>query len=162
MTPKQLQQVAAANGLAVTVGPAMKMPGVELVKRRPPDVRTGGRWSVMLVLRCRAVSEANRTGEHWTTRRRRRQIQREALTAAFHGAMLVSWPIPLPCVVTWVRVFDGRSGKQDDDNLRSAFKGLRDDLAARIGVDDGDPAVVWAYEQKAGPPGVELRIEGGK
>lgn len=50
----------------------------------------------------------------------------------------------------------------DDDNLRGALKGVRDEVAAMLGVDDRDPVVRWQYAQRKGKPkewAVEVRIE---
>jgi hypothetical protein len=37
----------------------------------------------------------------------------------------------------------------DDDNLTSALKAIRDQIASLIGVDDGDHSIEWRYEQRA-------------
>jgi hypothetical protein len=34
----------------------------------------------------------------------------------------------------------------DDDNLRSSFKGIRDEVAKRIGVDDRSKLLKWEYD----------------
>jgi hypothetical protein len=49
----------------------------------------------------------------------------------------------------------------DDDNLAGALKGVRDELAEWLGVDDGDVArVTWAREQlPKGPWAVQVEIE---
>lgn len=53
--------------------------------------------------------------------------------------------VPLPAIVTLVRL-----GPQalDDDNLRGAFKAIRDGLADRLGVKDNDPRITWRYGQE--------------
>jgi hypothetical protein len=162
MTPADLLKTAKANGLTATVGPVARMPGVELVKRKPPAVATGarGRWAVILTLACRVVSEANRR-DHWTVKRRRAEVQRFALAKALDRSPVVinahQWHRALPFVVTWVHV--GRV--MDSDNLAISFKALRDEWARLLIVDDGDPRIDWRYDQRAGSPGVELRIESG-
>lgn len=47
----------------------------------------------------------------------------------------------------------------DDDNLASAFKAVRDEVAKLLGVSDapGGP-VVWRYEQRKGKPGFEVEF----
>lgn len=137
-------------------------PSVAIVKpkRKPQTAVSSARhyWSITLRVPCRVCSDANRK-DHWSVKRRRTEVQEQALEAAFRNADLNAWPIPLPCVVTWVRV-----GKQklDDDNLSNAFKACRDWLAKFIGVDDGDASVTWKCEQRVGSePCVELRIESG-
>ena len=37
--------------------------------------------------------------------------------------------------------------KLDDDNLASAFKAIRDEVAKQLGVDDGGDRVEWVYRQ---------------
>ena len=66
-------------------------------------------------------------------------------------------PPKLPAVVTFTRI-----GKRtlDDDNLASAFKTVRDEIARYMGVDDGSPLYRWRYEQRTGPAyGIEITIE---
>ena len=83
----------------------------------------------------RLISSAN-AREHWAKKARR--VKRERMAA------LVIQKHPLPCVVTITR-----HGKRlmDGDNLQSASKALRDGIADRLGVDDGDPRVTWKYAQ---------------
>jgi hypothetical protein len=38
----------------------------------------------------------------------------------------------------------------DDDNLRGAFKAVRDAIARKIGIDDRDPRVKYEYDQERG------------
>ena len=40
----------------------------------------------------------------------------------------------------------------DDDNLRAAFKAVRDGVADWLGVADNDPRVTWQYRQERGQP----------
>ncbi len=49
----------------------------------------------------------------------------------------------------------------DDDNFVGACKHLRDAIAARIGMDDGDPRLRWEYGQQEtrGAEGVLVKIE---
>ena len=64
---------------------------------------------------------------------------------------------PMPVVVTLTRI-----GKKllDDDNLASAFKHARDQVAHWAGVDDGSPLYTWRYEQRIGKEyGIEIEIE---
>jgi hypothetical protein len=92
----------------------------------------------VIELPLRIESEANRR-DHWGDKARRVKAQRFAAIAV---------PVhPLPCVVTLVRV---APRALDDDNLRSAFKALRDGIADRLGVKDNDPRVRWEYAQVRG------------
>ncbi|MCX6950626.1 MAG: hypothetical protein NTV51_00320 [Verrucomicrobia bacterium] len=57
-------------------------------------------------------------------------------------------------------VFVRTSPRQlDDDNLASAFKAVRDEVASLLGVSDapGGP-VQWRYEQRRGKPGFEVEF----
>jgi len=91
--------------------------------------------------------------EHHLARARRVKAERHA----------VSWMLPpqrpaLPVVVTMTRVSPG-TVPMDDDNLSGALKAVRDAVATWLGIDDRDPRVRWAYEQRRGPWAVEVRWE---
>lgn len=125
-----------------------------------PVVRTqtGFHWSITFRLPVRVLSEANRhRSEHWSRQHRRKTVQAETLGAAFLAMMFALEPtrLPKPLTVTWTHV----GPKMDSDNLARAFKGLRDAMAAWLGVDDGDDRVGWKYERRTGQPGVEVTIE---
>ena len=49
----------------------------------------------------------------------------------------------------------------DDDNLTGACKPLRDAIATRLGIDDGDGRIAWDCQQVAtkGGEGVIVRVE---
>ena len=51
---------------------------------------------------------------------------------------------PNTFTVTLTRIF---VGTLDDDNLRGALKGVRDEVAAWIGLDDRDARIRWVYGQ---------------
>jgi hypothetical protein len=87
------------------------------------------------------ISEANSRG-HWSARAKRVKAQRWAMTL-----VLGVRPgfIPSSMVVRLTRM-SARS--LDTDNLASAFKAVRDQIAEWLGVDDGDPNVVWVYAQQ--------------
>lgn len=92
----------------------------------------------MTELPLRIESVANKR-EHWARKAERTRQHRFAAVAV---------PVhPLPCVVRLVRV---APRSLDDDNLRSAFKALRDGIADRLGVKDNDPRVTWEYDQVRG------------
>lgn len=92
----------------------------------------------MIELPLKIESVANKR-EHWASRARRTKAHRlAALAVPSH---------PLPCVVTLTRV---APRKLDDDNLASGFKALRDGIADRLGVDDGDDRVRFLYRQERG------------
>ncbi len=102
--------------------------------------------------------------EHWSAKARRVKAERTAT-----GWALVRFaPVVLPCRVTFTRL---SPGTLDDDNVRDASKGIRDEVAKWLGVDDRDPRVVWCYEQEktrmktktrlADPIGVRVEIVHG-
>lgn len=63
----------------------------------------------------------------------------------------------LPCVVTITRL--ANSNGLDSDNLLSSAKGIRDQIAAWLGVDDRDPRVTWEYAQeRAKEYGVRVEV----
>jgi len=103
-------------------------------------------------LPIQVVSEANRRG-HWSKHDQRRKEHRQT----GHDAVVA---VPLPAVVRFERI---GGNPMDDDNLRSAFKALRDGVADRLGIDDRDPRVRWEYAQRRRkrqePAGVVIDVE---
>lgn len=95
--------------------------------------------------------------EHFRSRAHRRAKERAAVAKALDGKRLPPGP---PWTVTLTRI---ASREFDDDNLQAAFKAFRDEVAAVLGVNDGDrAAVVWRYRQlvqrvatPAGPHGMK-------
>lgn len=101
--------------------------------------------------------------EHWAQRAKRVKAERNAVRAcaprpgvwfdAYHAGAGPGW------VVTLTRV---APRELDDDNLVGRLKGVRDEVAALIGVDDGDKRVAWRYQQRKGEPrqyAVEVQVE---
>lgn len=63
---------------------------------------------------------------------------------------------PPPLLVTITRI--GKR-KLDDDNLASACKYVRDQVAAEVGIDDGSDQYTWRYEQRVEKVyGVEVEV----
>ena len=92
------------------------------------------------------VSELN-SREHWAKKHRRRKSQREAV-----GLTLNTCKRPrLPCDVFMTRISPRKL--DEGDNLPSAFKAIRDQVADWLGVDDGGDRVMWHYSQRKGKPG---------
>jgi hypothetical protein len=92
----------------------------------------------------RVVSEAN-LRDSWPARFRRKRAQQFEVHAEWkRNARGVK--ITLPCVVRLTRIGPQRL---DDDNLGSAFKGVRDQIAKEIGVDDGSDRIKFEYAQLA-------------
>jgi hypothetical protein len=100
----------------------------------------------------RTVSATN-AREHHMVRARRVKSERWATMAMCPPGM------PVPCTVHMTRV---APRPLDDDNLRGALKGPRDQIAVALKVDDRDPRVTWEYAQRKGAPNeyaVEVRVE---
>jgi hypothetical protein len=98
--------------------------------------------AAVIELPIRIESVAN-LREHWRDRSSRTRLHRAA-AVAIPRTMLV-----LPCTVTLTRI---AARKLDDDNLRTAFKALRDGVADRLGCKDNDPRIRWLYAQQRGLP----------
>lgn len=98
--------------------------------------------------------------EHWAVRARRVRGEHDAVTFGALAQLGSGWParVTLPCVITLTRV-----GPRllDTDAIPGAMKGVRDQLAALLGVTDGptDLRTTWAYAQHRGAYAVEVRIE---
>lgn len=95
---------------------------------------------------------------HWAVRAKQVKAQRDVVRLAWRRWNPEDWldSSPSPFRVELTR-FGSR--KLDSDNLSSAFKGVRDQVAAELEVDDGDESeVVWVYLQAKGKPGIEVRI----
>jgi hypothetical protein len=91
--------------------------------------------------------------EHWMARARRVRGEREVVAWALRG-----WTQPaVPCVIRLTRV--APSNGLDDDNLAGALKGVRDQVAVWLGVDDKRSDVVrYVYAQARGPWAVRIEV----
>jgi hypothetical protein len=84
--------------------------------------------------------------ELWQARSRRVKKEREITAWILKPAKKP----PIPCTVKLWRI--GPTSGLDDDNLASALKGVRDEVAEWLGVNDRDRTTVrYAYDQKRGP-----------
>lgn len=133
-------------------GIPLTRPAMGVAPRRAPLAE--GRV-LMFDASIRTVSEANTRG-HWSGRYSRGKGQKRAVLALCQTRFGVTPPGP-PLVVKLTRI---APRLLDDDNLRSAFKAIRDAIAFWLEVDDGDPRVAWAYDQKKGEPkAYAIRVE---
>lgn len=82
---------------------------------------------------------------HWA--KRASKVKQERLTVAWALKLAKAQPPALPAVVTIIRASPSKI-PMDLDNLAGACKGVRDQLAEWIGVDDGDARVTWKYDQR--------------
>lgn len=92
---------------------------------------------------------------HWRRFAKLKRAQRLEVFAALNGRTL---PKP-PLVVVLTRI---APRKLDDDNLASAFKYIRDQIAEMVGVDDGSPVYTWVYLQRTGEYGIDIEMVEGK
>lgn len=106
----------------------------------------------------RLQSLANMTHKHWRLLSSITKAHKEAT----HYCILrhlrdtgTALPPP-PLLVTITRI--GKR-KLDDDNLQTAAKYVRDQIAAEVGLDDGSDQYTWRYEQRIGKEyGVDVEI----
>jgi len=108
---------------------------------------------VTILIPLRLPSCAN-LREHWTAKARRVKAQRTAVRVYIGGKPRP----PLPVVVTLTRI---APRALDDDNLASAFKACRDEVATWLGFADNNPGIVWQYAQRkvgAKVYGIEIRV----
>lgn len=96
----------------------------------------------MLTVRIplRTINPLNKR-EHWSARARRVRNERIETAVALHPFCQG----PLPVVVNLTRE---AVRPMDTDGLAASFKGVRDEVAKWLGVDDADPQVEWRYAQR--------------
>jgi hypothetical protein len=97
--------------------------------------------------------------EHWSAKARRVKAQRLAVAWCLKAALLtdlVGRVAGHRVAVTLTRV---APRKLDSDNLVSACKACRDQVAEYLGVDDGDSRVTWRYGQLKGKAMVLVDFE---
>ncbi len=102
------------------------------------------------------ISEANNANQHWSIKHKRAKKQKDALILWFSGARRKDLASAgMDPHINLIRVSPRRL---DSDNLISAFKAVRDQLAALIkpgyapGRADDDGDITWSYDQQAGKP----------
>lgn len=104
-------------------------------------------------LPIKTVSEANKTGEHWTKKSKRHKAQK-ALTHLFLASHLDE--TCLPCTITLTRIAPRELDRWE--NLPMSFKFILDAIAEllipnkAIGQADSDKRMSFKYEQKKGNP----------
>lgn len=98
---------------------------------------------------CKIESVAN-LREHWAKKAKRVKLHRQLTQVALAPIVpLTERGNAIPCCVTLVRI---SPHKLDSDNLQSAFKAVRDQVAAWLTMDDNDPRITWRYHQEKGRP----------
>jgi len=108
----------------------------------------------------RTVSEAN-IHEYWKKSWRRHEKQKNDIQFIWQSQKP---NVVLPCTVTFTRL--SMKELDEDDNLRMAFKSIKDKVAALLipglapGRADGDKRITWKYAQeKSRKLGINLKIE---
>jgi hypothetical protein len=100
---------------------------------------------------------------HWAKKAKQTKDQRVEVAWCFrvkHSTAGTSWRSMLPVEVTLIRQRPKGGRAYDDDNLRAAFKAVRDAVAFELGVTDNDPRVAWRYaDEKSGNGLPYVRIE---
>ncbi len=109
------------------------------------------------------LPSAGNLHEHWRARASRVKAQRAhvklALKSIRYRQML--WDVAAEAVnghtavCTLTRI---SPRKLDSDNLAFAFKAVRDEIAAQLGIDDGSDAVLWEYRQETGKQAIRIEI----
>jgi hypothetical protein len=99
---------------------------------------------------------------HWGAKAR--QTKQQRVDVAWYMRMnrptRRTWGSLLPVDVTLIRQRPRGGRAYDDDNLRAAFKAVRDAVAFELGVTDNDPRITWRYaDEKSGNGLPYVRIE---
>lgn len=103
-------------------------------------------------LPIKTVSEANKTGEHWTKKHKRHKSQKNTIRLFLSSHLSEKC---LPCQINLTRI---APRSLDDDNLSSAMKNVRDYICdllipgKRMGRADSDKRIEIKYEQMRGVP----------
>jgi hypothetical protein len=100
---------------------------------------------IIIQIPLKLTSEAN-CNEPWYIKNKRHKAQRAAVAWKMRE---IGEKISLPCTVKLIRA---SPRKYDSDNLQSAFKYIRDQIAnelipgKRSGMTDSDPRIKWEYD----------------
>jgi hypothetical protein len=94
--------------------------------------------------------------EHWRVKAKRVASERNSTSYALMGEQKP----PIPCSVRLTRV---GPGMLDDDNLVGAMKGVRDEIAKWLGIDDRHSETVrYVYAHKRDSSGWSVTVEFGQ
>jgi hypothetical protein len=101
------------------------------------------------------VSEANRGMENRFVKKKRHKIQSDLINTFLNIHLPKDVLEILPCEITMIRIAPRQF--DEEDNLRMAFKWIKDYIAARLipgsksgGHKDGDKRITWLYGQERG------------
>jgi len=96
------------------------------------------------------------------------QLKRHEYRGRHRGAAVVKTRFTRVLAPAWQRRLDAgvtvtltRTAERalDDDNLRDAFKSIRDGVADAFGIRDDDKRIRFAYAQRQGHSSINVRIE---
>lgn len=122
-----------------------------------PAPGASARWIFPIL--AKTISEANRSrvasvrGRIIQAARARAQRKQALLVTRAGLAKGVSWPRDVQAIAVRLTRHAPSDGL-DDDNLRSAFKAIRDGIADALRIDDGDRRIAFEYAQRRAPKGV--------
>ena len=128
-------------------------------RRRAPLVAPSAALRLTVVVPLKVCSAAN-AREHWGAKARRVKAERFAVENTLRSHPLTK-TYHLPVGRRWVVTLTRLGGRKwDDDNNVSGLKGVRDEVAAWLRVDDGSALVRWEYGQEpGGAVGVRIQLE---
>jgi len=136
--------------------------GIDWLGQDYVDVqRLRGGQVITVTLPIRLVSEANRR-DHWAAKAKRVASQRRLVKMALWAKTRMCRVYEKSLAGYAYEITLTRIGPRtlDSDNIQGAFKGVRDQIAECIGVDDGSPRLTWVYgQEKSGPKTYAIRIQ---
>jgi hypothetical protein len=95
----------------------------------------------------------NKRFAHWAQASRKAKGERQEayyeMRVAFKGQQMTLAEIMGPISIKLTRVGPS-AGLDSHDNLRGSFKNVVDGIADFLGIDDGDPRLVFEYAQSRG------------
>lgn len=92
--------------------------------------------------------------EHWAKRAKRAKNER-----AWGFEATRRWPALAPGARATVTITRIAPRKLDSDNLAGSAKSVRDGVADRLQVNDGDERITWLYGQEKGAYAVRIVVE---
>lgn len=96
---------------------------------------------------CDLKTPQNQRSRTWHAGASKTKALREGIAIRLMGASRAR-PV-LPVTITLSRI---APRALDDDNLRGAFKAIRDGICDYLGLrSDSSPLITWRYEQSSGP-----------
>lgn len=94
---------------------------------------------------------------HW--RVRARQVKAERMATRLVVRLTGRDRIAVACLGATITLVRVGPRKLDSDNVQGALKAIRDEVAAQLGIDDGDERLTWLYSQERGAYAVRVVIE---